>query len=707
MSKKIVEEIIWEQLAPILEELAPIDAELLSEGVEDITPEAIEKAIKAFDINQKDFEKALESAVVEEDVRFFREYAEKIEGNTVEEKIKNLAQFLELDEEFRARILVDELPDPDEEEKVEIQKDPLTGIRDIRQIISKIIYIKTIAKILSKFDPTTAGTLMEPVFTSLGGAEYTLEGGAETLVDFKIGEELYSLKFVAGGGIDGSYNLLKKILLEDKKIKYIVALKTFLGGGGEGVNLEFREFTLDRTNFAEIMTAGAGGQFKFSTKPIKFSTKPTQDFDQNEEGLAGNRALQRFIYELNYSLGSREFNKLTGGKKIGTTVSDQIKSLFISSALAKRYEIKMVGFEEKILSLFPKGRKETRDAIERFLKDKDALDTVGEGVGAVLKKDSIVPEDEMIKDLEDFFQKLKIIDVGKKFKVEHGEDEVELDTASQFKTDFNDFMRKKIGPNRDLSYFTIKVLYDTIKFVEELDSVSQGTPIVSAGFDKLKTVGDLKTMTSQGDVRKWVEALKEYFVEMDDEERKFFKFFSTVANFSGRQGSETYVRTTSRVFDQIAKGALISIEGSKGSKGSGGSGGKINYIDDDNKVAKFLEILKNPENKKFEDALRRSHWPHGALLNAKSFGQHSKLITRMQIDTEKIVGVIQKLLEVKKGLLERNLKRYGYIQQQYQEMAINLSRFYNSNMKENTHAYKSITNSNEITTTLIGSMEDK
>lgn len=301
MSKKLVEEIIWEQLAPILEDLAPIDAELLVEG-EDLAsadPKKFLKMLSALKISQENWGKSLNEGITNKDREIFRMHAKRLGGNSVEDKLKSLGAFMEQDEEVRT--------------SWGMKTGSLEDLTNISQLISNVVLIKTISKILNQFEAESSGYIMESFFAALGGGER--RGGKETIVDFEIGDKLYSSKILSPskGFIAGSFDNLKKALIAGKTITYFVALKRQVG---EQISLQFFSQEVTRDNFFEWMTDNRKIN---STRGAHF--KYIENISEPEKEEPEERPLEASLLNVMYSMDSA-YKKLKGKGALGTSSAE-------------------------------------------------------------------------------------------------------------------------------------------------------------------------------------------------------------------------------------------------------------------------------------------------------------------------------------------------------------------------------------------------
>lgn len=144
----------------------------------------------------------------------------------------------------------------------------------LSEILSFLIFYKTLTYIIGDFNPATAGFLFESLLGVLTGGKQIAAagaGGGDTIADFvyprgvksKGGAQYVSLKLLTekGTGIGGSFNDLVDDMLAKNAMQYVVVLKT-LGGSKESLTgeLGFYEFTFNRKDFVKLLKHSTAGR---------------------------------------------------------------------------------------------------------------------------------------------------------------------------------------------------------------------------------------------------------------------------------------------------------------------------------------------------------------------------------------------------------------------------------------------------------------
>jgi len=174
----------------------------------------------------------------------------RLSGGSLEKRIKELQKWLDT-----ARVRA---------------KDGMT----ISEMLSFLVFYKTLTYIISDFNKATAGFLFESLLGVVtGGQQIPAKGagGGNTIADFVYqmgkkgtGREQYvSLKLLTEGGtdIDGSFNDLINDLAGKGKMQYVVVLKKLQGEKEQLTGeLAFHEFTFNRETFLSLLMGSAAGQ---------------------------------------------------------------------------------------------------------------------------------------------------------------------------------------------------------------------------------------------------------------------------------------------------------------------------------------------------------------------------------------------------------------------------------------------------------------
>ena len=146
--------------------------------------------------------------------------------------------------------------------------------KSIPEILSFLIFYKTLTYIIGDFNPSTAGFLFESLLGVLtGGKQIAAKGagGGDTIADFVYqrgvksqgGAQYVSLKLLTekGTGIGGSFTDLIDDLIDKNAMQYVVVLKS-LSGSKESLSgaLSFYEFTFNRQDFVKQLSKSTLGQ---------------------------------------------------------------------------------------------------------------------------------------------------------------------------------------------------------------------------------------------------------------------------------------------------------------------------------------------------------------------------------------------------------------------------------------------------------------
>jgi hypothetical protein len=140
----------------------------------------------------------------------------------------------------------------------------------VSEILSFLVFYKTLTFIVSDFNPATAGFLFESLLGVLSGGHQIAAagaGGGDTIADFVYkrgakstgGSQYVSLKLLTEGGtgIGGSFRDLIKDMKAKGGMQYIVVLKRLTGDKTdvEG-SLIFYEFDFSASTFLDLLTDG-------------------------------------------------------------------------------------------------------------------------------------------------------------------------------------------------------------------------------------------------------------------------------------------------------------------------------------------------------------------------------------------------------------------------------------------------------------------
>jgi len=143
----------------------------------------------------------------------------------------------------------------------------------VSKTLAKIQLLNTLSTILNSFDPRVGGFLNEAFLAALFDGNTIKVDGNNGIADFKVGEESYSLKTMAGGSmVNGS---LLKLLTDmkfdsatgtlEKNMTYLAFDKTSGKAGVTSVRVE--RFVITPQNFQQLMRKAT-----FSGKTLKGET---------------------------------------------------------------------------------------------------------------------------------------------------------------------------------------------------------------------------------------------------------------------------------------------------------------------------------------------------------------------------------------------------------------------------------------------------
>ncbi len=179
------------------------------------------------------------------------------ESASLEEAIQNLQNFID--------------------KQVEGAGDERENPMSLSQLLSFLVFYKTLTHIISNFNKATAGFLFESLLGVLtGGQQIPAKGagGGETIADFKYrggkggkgAQRWVSLKLLTSGGtdIDGSFTDLINDLSDpamNHKMQYVVVLKALKGNKDKMTGaLVFYEFEFNKETIYDFLSQSTAGQ---------------------------------------------------------------------------------------------------------------------------------------------------------------------------------------------------------------------------------------------------------------------------------------------------------------------------------------------------------------------------------------------------------------------------------------------------------------
>ena len=145
---------------------------------------------------------------------------------------------------------------------------------NLSEVLSFLVFYKTLTYIISDFNKATAGFLFEALLGVLTGGQQIPakgSGGGDTIADFKYktgakgqGTLRYvSLKLLTEGGttIDGSFSDLINDLSKTGSMQYVVVLKDLEGKGEKTQGqLKFWQFIFDRSSILRLLGRSTDGR---------------------------------------------------------------------------------------------------------------------------------------------------------------------------------------------------------------------------------------------------------------------------------------------------------------------------------------------------------------------------------------------------------------------------------------------------------------
>lgn len=180
--------------------------------------------------------------------RLLEDYLKNVQGNTLSEKIASLEEFYEQGEEA----IVDSA-----EDRTEV----------IKKIMSYLVFYKTLTKVITNFNASSAGFSFESFLGTLLDGKQIPASGANTIADFTTGDNMpISLKLYAEKTLQvgGSYEQLVADLVEPKfnhptgGMRYVVCTKNLQGDGLEQAgSIKFYQFDVDLNNVVAVIAASS------------------------------------------------------------------------------------------------------------------------------------------------------------------------------------------------------------------------------------------------------------------------------------------------------------------------------------------------------------------------------------------------------------------------------------------------------------------
>ena len=168
-----------------------------------------------------------------------------------------------------------------------MQKSGASNGEKIRNVISFLVFYKTLTKIIANFNASSAGFSFEAFLATLLGGTQIPASGADTIADFydadgeKISLKLYNEKTVEVGG---SFDALVGDLVRDGKMTYLVCTKD-LRGAREMLNgnLKFYKFDFTLDNVMEILKVSKPASATTILLPFAEDSETVSDIEAPEK----------------------------------------------------------------------------------------------------------------------------------------------------------------------------------------------------------------------------------------------------------------------------------------------------------------------------------------------------------------------------------------------------------------------------------------
>jgi hypothetical protein len=168
-----------------------------------------------------------------------------------------------------------------------MQKSGASNGEKIRNVISFLVFYKTLTKIIANFNASSAGFSFEAFLATLLGGTQIPASGADTIADFydadgeKISLKLYNEKTVEVGG---SFDALVGDLVRDGKMTYLVCTKD-LRGTREMLNgnLKFYKFDFTLDNVMEILKTSKPASATTILLPFAEDSETVSDIEAPEK----------------------------------------------------------------------------------------------------------------------------------------------------------------------------------------------------------------------------------------------------------------------------------------------------------------------------------------------------------------------------------------------------------------------------------------
>jgi len=227
--------------------------------------------------------------------KLLKDYLDKIQGANLKDKIKNLNQFM-----ANPDLAADSPGDK------------------IAKILGYLVFYKTLTRVITNFNASSAGFSFESFLAALTGGEQ-IPTGQETIADYKSGDEFVSLKLYAEGSVEvgGSFQDLVDDLTDDTKNNSMIYLVVLKGLEGDGLDqegtLSFYQFKLTLDNVGNFIDKSARESRLMMALPLDKNgqlidldaTKPEEPEEIEEATQRVRPTSKKFIEDFNKTLAAQ------------------------------------------------------------------------------------------------------------------------------------------------------------------------------------------------------------------------------------------------------------------------------------------------------------------------------------------------------------------------------------------------------------------
>jgi len=227
--------------------------------------------------------------------KLLKDYLDKIQGANLKDKIKNLNQFM-----ANPDLAADSPGDK------------------IAKILGYLVFYKTLTRVITNFNASSAGFSFESFLAALTGGEQ-IPTGQETIADYKSGDEFVSLKLYAEGSVEvgGSFQDLVDDLADDTKNNSMIYLVVLKGLEGDGLDqegtLSFYQFKLTLDNVGNFIDKSARESRLMMALPLDKNgqlidldaTKPEEPEEIEEATQRVRPTSKKFVEDFNKTLAAQ------------------------------------------------------------------------------------------------------------------------------------------------------------------------------------------------------------------------------------------------------------------------------------------------------------------------------------------------------------------------------------------------------------------